>query len=55
MTDTNTRAMLKRLDAISEDNGAPYGRVHEPFEAEQTYGLQIAKFQGYLRFSNAFK
>jgi len=33
--------MLKRLDAISEDNGVPYGRVHELFEAEKKYGLQV--------------
>jgi hypothetical protein len=55
MTDTSTREMLKRLDAISKDNGVPYGRVRELFEAEKQYGLQVTKFQGYLRLSDAFK
>jgi hypothetical protein len=47
--------MQKRLDAISNDNGIPYGRVHELFDAEKAYGLKAIKFQGYLSLSDAFK
>jgi len=47
--------MQSRLDAISVDNGVPYGRVHELFDAEKKHGLQITRFQGYLSLSDAFK
>lgn len=47
--------MQKRLDAISDDNGVPYGRVHELFDAEKAYGLKAIKFQGYLSLSDAYK
>jgi hypothetical protein len=47
--------MQKRLEAISNDNGVPYGRVHELFAAEKAYGLKATKFQGYLSLSDAFK
>jgi hypothetical protein len=47
--------MQERLDAISDDNGVPYGRVHELFDAERAYGLKATKFQGYLSLSDAFK
>jgi hypothetical protein len=44
-----------RLAAISEDNGVPYGRVHELFDTEKKYGLQATRFRGYLSLSDAFK
>ncbi len=47
--------MQRRLDAISDDNGVPYGRVHELFDAEKAYGLKAIKFKGYLSLSDAFK
>jgi hypothetical protein len=47
--------MQKRLEAISNDQGVAYGRVHELFEAERAYGLQATRFQGYLSLSDAFK
>lgn len=47
--------MQNRLDAISEDHGVPYGRVHELFDAEKAYGLKAIKYRGYLSLSDAFK
>jgi hypothetical protein len=40
--------MERRLDAISEYRGVPYGRVHELFDAESAYGNAATKYKGYL-------
>ncbi len=47
--------MQQRLDAISDDNGTAYGRVHGLFDAEEAYGQQVARYKGYLALSDAFK
>lgn len=46
---------MKRLEAISEYKGTPYGRAHLVFEAEDEYAAAILKYQGYLALSDAFK
>jgi hypothetical protein len=48
--------MQKRLEEISIDRGVAYGRVHELFDSERKYGLDVAaRFRGYLSLSDAFK
>lgn len=46
---------VKRLDAISESDGIPYGRVHLIFDEEQKHKEAILQFKGYLALSDAFK
>jgi hypothetical protein len=46
---------MKRLDAISEHNGVPYGRVHLIFDEEEEYGYQVINYKGYLALSDACK
>lgn len=46
---------VKRLEAISESDGIPYGRTHLLFDEEQKYKDAILQFKGYLALSDAFK
>lgn len=46
---------VKRLDAISESDGVPYGRAHLLFDAEQKHQQAILQYKGYLALSDAFK
>ncbi|MBI5450122.1 MAG: hypothetical protein HY940_02080 [Gammaproteobacteria bacterium] len=46
---------VKRLDAISECDGVPYGRVHLLFNEEQKHQQAILQYKGYLALSDAFK
>lgn len=45
----------KRLDAISEYNGRPYGRAYRLFDAEDKHSKKCIKYKGYLALSDAFK
>lgn len=45
----------KRLYAISEHKGVPYGRVHHVFNAEEAYRQSVLKYRGFLTLSDAFK
>lgn len=45
----------RRLDAISEQDGVPYGRAHKLFDSEEKYGHAVAQYKGYLALSDAFK
>lgn len=45
----------KRLNAISEHNGVPYGRAHLLFDMEEEHGQAVLKYRGYLALSDAFK
>ena len=52
----NPAEMQKRLEEFSRDRGVAYGRVHELFDSERKYGLDVAaRFHGYLALSDAFK
>ncbi len=51
----NPEEFVARLDAISIEEGIPYGRVQALFEAEAAYGESAAQFKGYLALSDAFK
>lgn len=46
---------VKRLDAISESDGVPYGRAHLLFDEEQKHQEAILQYKGYLALSDAFK
>jgi len=46
---------VKRLDAISESDGVPYGRAHLLFDEEQKHQQEILHYKGYLALSDAFK
>jgi|ERR1039458_1300696 hypothetical protein len=46
---------VKRLDAISEYKGVPYGRVHLLFDEEEKHGQATLQYKGYLALSDAFK
>ena len=46
---------VKRLDAISESDGIPYGRAHLLFDEEQKHQQAILQYKGYLALSDAFK
>lgn len=46
---------VKRLDAISEHEGIPYGRAHLLFDKEQEHEQAIHQYKGYLALSDAFK
>jgi len=52
MTPVEFRA---RLDAISEQDGVPYGRAFLLFIAEEEHAHVVRKYQGYLALSGAFK
>jgi hypothetical protein len=45
----------KRLDAISEYNGVPYGRAHMIFNAEEAFSRGALRYRGFLALSDAFK
>ena len=45
----------RRLDAISEQDGVPYGRAHGLFDSEEKYGHAAVQYKGYLALSDAFK
>lgn len=45
----------KRLDAISEYDGIPYGRAHLLFDEEQKHQEAALRLTGYLALSDAFK
>ena len=51
----NPDEFVKRLDAISEHDGTPYGRVHAVFDAETTHAKAVLQYRGYLSLSDAFK
>lgn len=46
---------VKRLEAISESDGIPYGRAHLLFDEEQKHQQAILQYEGYLALSDAFK
>lgn len=46
---------IKRLEAISESDGVPYGRAHLLLEEEQKHQQAILQYKGYLALSDAFK
>lgn len=46
---------IKRLDAISEHDGVPYGRAHLLFDEEEKHGQAVLQYKGYLALSDAFK
>jgi len=46
---------VKRLDAISEQDGVAYARVHLLFDKEEEYSQEIFRYKGYLALSDAFK
>jgi hypothetical protein len=46
---------VKRLDAISEQNGVAYARAHLIFDKEEKYSREVLRYKGYLALSNAFK
>lgn len=46
---------VKRLDAISEQDGEPYGRAHLLFKEEGKCEQAVLKYPGYLALSDAFK
>jgi len=46
---------VKRLDAISESDGVPYGRAHLLFDEEQKHQEAVLNYKGYLALSDAFK
>lgn len=46
---------VKRLDAISEHDGVPYGRAHLLFDEEEKHGQAVLQYKGYLAVSDAFK
>ncbi|MGF6648995.1 hypothetical protein [Paraburkholderia sp. GAS82] len=46
---------VKRLDAISESDGVPYGRARLVFDEEQNHKQAILRYRGYLALSDAFK
>lgn len=45
----------KRLDAISEHNGVPYGRAHSLFDSEEEYSHAALQYKGYLALTDGFK
>src|SRR3990172_706274 len=45
----------KRLDAISESEGVPYGRAHLLFDEEEKHAHATLKYKGHLALSDAFK
>jgi hypothetical protein len=48
--------MQQRLEEISRYRGIAYGRVHDLFDSENKFGLEIAsRYHGYLALSDAFK
>lgn len=51
----NPEDFVKRLDAISEHDGVPYGRAHLLFDEEEKHGEAILQYKGYLALSDAFK
>jgi hypothetical protein len=52
----NPGEMQQRLEEISRHGDVAYGRVHDLFESEKRYGLEVAsRFHGYLALSDAFK
>ena len=46
---------VKRLDAISENDGISYGRAHLLFDEEQKHREATLQYKGYLALSDAFK
>lgn len=46
---------VKRLDAISESGGVPYGRIRLLFDEEQKHQQAILQYKGYVALSDAFK
>lgn len=46
---------VKRLDAISEQDGVAYARAHALFDKEEKYTQQVFQYKGYLALSDAFK
>ena len=46
---------VKRLDAISESDGVPYGRAHLLYDEEQKHQQAVLQYKGYLALSDAFK
>lgn len=46
---------VKRLDAISEHDGVPYGRAHLLFDEEEKHGQVVLQYKGYLALSDALK
>lgn len=51
----NPEDFMKRLSAISEQNGVPYGRVHLLFDEEEKHKSRALQYKGYLALSDAFK
>ncbi len=45
----------KRLDAISEFGGVPYGRAHLLFDEEDAHSRACLQYKGFLALSDAFK
>lgn len=52
---TSPEDFVKRLDAISEHDGIPYGRAHLLFDEEEKHGRAVLQYKGYLALSDAFK
>lgn len=50
-----TEEFIKRLDAISESDGVPYGRAYLLFDEEKKYQQAVLQYKGYLALSDAFK
>ena len=46
---------VKRLDAISEQDGIPYCRAHLLFDEEDKHGEAVLQYKGYLALADAFK
>lgn len=46
---------VKRLQAISESNGIPYGRTRLITEEEEKYKSRALQYKGHFALSNAFK
>lgn len=46
---------VKRLEAISENDGVPYGRARLLFDEEEKHQQAVLKYNGYLALSDAFK
>ena len=46
---------MRRLEAISQHNGVPFGRAHLLFEAESDHSNSVLQYKGYLSLSDALK
>lgn len=52
---TSPEDFVKRLDAVSGQDGVPYGRTQLLFDEECKYGEQVLQYKGHLALSEAFE